>query len=106
MGVHSPHEAPRHCSNSSRMTCSSKTCTALTAKWRKCCRNSSCWAMRGDDDCEVEPFGDDVIGLCLGTGIVFSFRENMGTIYACSILSAPPLRKASALHNTWHGVRN
>jgi hypothetical protein len=40
----------------------------------------------------------------LGTGIAFSFREKNGTIYACSILSAPPLRKASALHNTRHGV--
>jgi hypothetical protein len=28
----------------------------------------------------------------------------METIYACSILSTPPLRKASALHNTRHGV--
>ncbi len=29
----------------------------------------------------------------------------METIYACSILSAPPLSKASALHNSRHGVR-
>ena len=29
----------------------------------------------------------------------------MGTIYACSILSAPPLSKASALHTTRHGVQ-
>jgi len=28
----------------------------------------------------------------------------METIYACSILSAPPLSKASALHTTRHGV--
>ncbi len=28
----------------------------------------------------------------------------MDTIYACSILSAPLLRKASALHTTRHGV--
>src|SRR5215472_15436977 len=27
---------PRHCSSSSRMTCSSNTCTALTARQRKC----------------------------------------------------------------------
>ena len=30
-----------------------------------------------EDDSEVEPSRDDVIGLCLGTGIVFSFREKM-----------------------------
>jgi hypothetical protein len=29
----------------------------------------------------------------------------METLYACSILSAPRLSKASALHNTRHGVR-
>jgi hypothetical protein len=28
----------------------------------------------------------------------------METIYACSILSAPPLSKASALHKTRYGV--
>jgi hypothetical protein len=31
----------------------------------------------GDDDSGVEPSEDDVIGWCLGTGIVFSFREKM-----------------------------
>jgi len=29
----------------------------------------------GDEDCEVVPSGDDVVGLFLGTGIAFSFRE-------------------------------
>src|SRR5260370_36468788 len=93
-----------HCSSSSRMTCSSTTCTGLTASRRKCCRNSSCSGTRGDDDSEVEPSEDDVIGLFLDTGIAFSFRETNGTIYACSILSAPLLCQASALHNPRHGV--
>ena len=31
----------------------------------------------GDDDSGVELSGDDVIGLCLRTGIAFSFREKM-----------------------------
>src|SRR3954469_14858822 len=29
----------------------------------------------GDEDSEVVPSGDDVVGLFLGTGIAFSFRE-------------------------------
>src|SRR5713226_1284158 len=65
-----------HCSSSSRMTCSSKTCTALTASRRKCCRNTSCSGTMGDDDCDVEPSGDNVVGLCLGTGIAFSCARN------------------------------
>jgi hypothetical protein len=88
------------------MTCSSKTCTALTAKRRRCWRNSSWSRATGDNDSAVEPSGDDMIGWCLGTGRAFSFQGKMGTLYACSILSAPPLRQASALHNTRHGVLN
>jgi len=55
------------------------------------------------DDSSVEPSGDDVIGLFLGTGIAFSFREKMETIYACSILCSP-LSEVSALHKTRHGA--
>src|SRR5712691_11388973 len=35
VGVHAPHDAPMHCSSSSRITCSIKTWTGLTASRRK-----------------------------------------------------------------------
>src|SRR5712691_10788205 len=65
-----------HCSSSSHITCSIKTWTALTARRRKCWRNSSCSGMTGDDDSDVEPSGDHVVGLCLDTGITPSFVKN------------------------------
>src|SRR6266566_3260620 len=76
VGVHSPHEAPMHCSSSSRITCSIRTCTALTARRRKYWRNSSCSGMMFDADSEVEPSGDIVVGLFLETGMTSSFLKN------------------------------
>ena len=42
-----------------------------------------------DADCEVEPSGDNVVGLFLETGMTLLFEKwvkcSQGTVYACSI---------------------
>ena len=44
-----------------------------------------------DADCEVEPSGDNVVGLFLETGMTLLFEKwvkcSQGTVYACSIIS-------------------
>src|SRR5260370_41931729 len=57
------------------MTCSIKTCTALTARRRRCWRNSFCSGRTGDEDSGVEPSEANVVGLFLGTGMAPSFWE-------------------------------
>jgi hypothetical protein len=48
----------------------------------------------GDDDSEVEPSGDDVVGLLLGTGIAFSFSANEG-----KVLKGRSMPVVSSLHH-------
>lgn len=55
---------------------------ALTARRRRCRRNSSWSRTTGDEGCEVEPSRNDVVGLCLGTGRAFSCARKNGTISA------------------------